>query len=71
MQYEQFQLNLMKEEGAIDRIYQKVAENETGDSRDVMALFETSDFEVDVNFAMICILMVQLKMLGNGRCHSC
>ena len=50
LQYEQFQLNLMKEEGAIDRIYQKVAENETGDSRDVMALFETSDFEVDVNF---------------------
>ena len=40
----------MKEEGAIDRIYQKVAENETGDSRDVMALFETRDFEVDVNF---------------------
>ena len=40
----------MREEGAIDRIYQKVAENETGDSRDVMALFETSDFEVDVNF---------------------
>lgn len=50
LQYEQFQLKLMKEEGAIDRIYQKVAENETGDSRDVMALFETSDFEVDVNF---------------------
>lgn len=50
LQYEQFQLNLMKEEGAIDRIYQKVAENETGDSRDVMALFETRDFEVDVNF---------------------
>ena len=50
LQYEQFQLNLMKEEGAIDRIYQKVAENETGDSRDIMALFETSDFEVDVNF---------------------
>lgn len=49
LQYEQFQLNLMKEEGAIDRIYQKVAENETGDSRDVMALFETRDFEVDVN----------------------
>lgn len=47
LQYEQFQLKLMKEEGAIDRIYQKVAENETGDSRDVMALFETSDFEVD------------------------
>lgn len=50
LQYEQFQLNLMKEEGAIDRIYQKVAENETGDSRDAMALFETSDFELDVNF---------------------
>lgn len=50
LQYEQFQLKLMKEEGAIDRIYQKVAENETGDSRDVMALFETSDFEVDVDF---------------------
>lgn len=50
LQYEQFQLKLMKEEGAIDRIYQKVAENETGDSRDVMALFETADFEVDVNF---------------------
>ncbi len=31
----------------------KVAENETGDSRDVMALFETRDFEVDVNFVMI------------------
>ena len=50
LQYEQFQLKLMKEEGAIERIYQKVAENETGDSRDVMALFETADFEVDVNF---------------------
>lgn len=50
LQYEQFQLKLLKEEGAIDRIYQKVAENETGDSRDVMALFETSDFEVDVDF---------------------
>ena len=50
LQYEQFQSNLMREEGAVDRIYQKVAENETGDSRDVMALFETSDFEVDVNF---------------------
>ena len=50
LQYEQFQLKLMKEDGAIDRIYQKVAENETGDSRDVMALFEIADFEVDVNF---------------------
>ena len=50
LQYEQFQSNLMREEGAIDRIYQKVAENETGDSRDVMALFENEDFEVDVNF---------------------
>lgn len=50
LQYEQFQLKLMKEEGAIERIYQKVAENETGDSRDVMALFEMVDFEVDVNF---------------------
>ena len=50
LQYEQFQLKLMKEEGAIERIYQKVAENETGDSRDVMALFEMADFEVDVNF---------------------
>lgn len=50
LQYEQFQLKLMEEEGAIDRIYQKVAESETDDSRDVMALFETPDFEVDVNF---------------------
>jgi len=50
LQYEQFQLNLMREEGAIDRIYQKVAENEMGTSRDVLALFETVDFEVDVNF---------------------
>lgn len=53
----------MKEEGAIDRIYQKVAENETSDSRDVMALFETSDLKWMLIFAMICILMVQLKML--------
>ena len=50
LQYEQFQMKLMQEEGAIDRIYQKVAENETGDSRDVMALFDKVDFEVDINF---------------------
>lgn len=50
LQYEQFQVKLMCEEGAIERIYQKVAENETGDSRDVIALFETEDFNVDVNF---------------------
>lgn len=41
----------MKEEGAIDRDLSKSScKMETGDSRDVMALFETSDFEVDVNF---------------------
>lgn len=50
LQYEQFQLRLMREDGAIDRIYQKVAEHEAGDSRDVMALFETNDFMVDVDF---------------------
>ena len=50
LQYEQFQLNLTKEDGAIDRIYQKVAENETGDSRDVIPQFEPLDFHVDVDF---------------------
>lgn len=50
LQDEQFQNQLMKEESAIERIYQKVAENETGDSRDVIALFEPKDFYVDVDF---------------------
>ena len=50
LQDEQFQTRLMKEEGAIERIYQKVAENETGDNRDVIALFDVHDFYVDVDF---------------------
>lgn len=50
LQDEQFQTRLMREEGAIERIYQKVAENETGDNRDVIALFDVHDFYVDVDF---------------------
>lgn len=50
LQDEQFQTRLMREEGAIERIYQKVAENETGDNRDVIALFDARDFYVDVDF---------------------
>lgn len=50
LQDEQFQARLMREEGAIERIYQKVAENETGDNRDVIALFDAQDFYVDVDF---------------------
>ena len=50
LQDEQFQTLLMREEGAIERIYQKVAENETGDNRDVIALFDAHDFYVDVDF---------------------
>lgn len=50
LQDEQFQARLLREEGAIERIYQKVAENETGDNRDVIALFDTCDFYVDVDF---------------------
>lgn len=64
LQYEQFQLKFMREGGAIDRIYQKVAENETGDSRDVMALFETADFSVDVNF---CDDMITNGAATNAR----
>ncbi|MCI9680372.1 MAG: hypothetical protein HFI26_03190 [Lachnospiraceae bacterium] len=64
LQYEQFQMKLMREEGAIDRIYQKVAENETGDSRDAMALFETEDFIVDVNF---CDDMITNGAAKNAR----
>ena len=44
LQDELFQSQLMKENGPIERIYLKVAENEVEDSRDVIALFEDSDF---------------------------
>lgn len=50
LQDDQFQARLMREEGAIERIYQKVAENESGDNRDVIALFDARDFYVDVDF---------------------
>lgn len=64
LQYEQFQNRLMREEGAIDRIYQKVAENDNSDNRDVMALFETEDFIVDVNF---CDDMITNGAAKNAR----
>lgn len=50
LQNENFQNRIMKDNGAIDRIYTKVAENNINDSRDVIASFEAQDFYVDINF---------------------
>lgn len=50
LQNDLFQSRMMKEEGAIDRIYQKVAESNSGDNRDVMPTFDSDDFELDVDF---------------------
>lgn len=50
LQNDSFQARIMKDNGAIDKIYLKVAENNTKDSRDVIALFEPEDFYVDIEF---------------------
>lgn len=50
LQNDSFQQRIMRDNGAIDRIYLKVAENNTSDSRDVNAMFEPEDFYVDVEF---------------------
>lgn len=50
LQDELFQTKMFHEDGPIERIYQKVAENEGLDSRDVIALFTEEDFKLDVNF---------------------
>ena len=50
LQNDSFQVRIMRDSGAIDRIYLKVAENNTSDFRDVNAMFEPEDFYVDVEF---------------------
>ena len=45
-----FQARLLEYDKAIDRIYQKVAQSRTGDSQDVVALFQAADFYIDAEF---------------------
>lgn len=45
-----FQARLLEDDKAIDRICQKVAQSKAGDSRDVVALFQTADFYIDAEF---------------------
>lgn len=50
LQNASFQERLLADDKGIDRIYQKVASSKTGDSRDVVALFDADDFRVDADF---------------------
>lgn len=47
---EQFKNRMMAEDGPIERIYAKVAENGGADNRDMIAEFRPEDFRVDVAF---------------------
>lgn len=47
---ELFKSRMMADDGPIERIYTKVAENASGDNRDVIAEFYASDFHVDIGF---------------------
>lgn len=47
---EQFKNRMMAEDGPIERIYAKVAENGGADNRDMIAEFKSEDFRVDVAF---------------------
>lgn len=47
---ELFKARMMAEDGPIERIYSKVAESSTGDTRDVIAEFTPEDFHVDIAF---------------------
>ncbi len=47
---ELFKARMMADEGPIERIYSKVAENSKGDNKDVIAEFRPDDFRVDVAF---------------------
>lgn len=50
LQNESFHERLLEDDKAIDRIYQKVAQGKGADNRDVIALFDASDFYVDAEF---------------------
>lgn len=47
---ERFKNRMMAEDGPIERIYAKVAENSGADNRDMIAEFSPEDFRVDVAF---------------------
>lgn len=64
LQNSSFQERMLSDEKAIDRIYQKVASSKTGDSRDVVALFEADDFYVDAEF---CESLIRDEADRNAR----
>lgn len=47
---ELFKNRMMADDGPIERIYSKVAENSTADTRDVVAEFTPEDFHIDIAF---------------------
>lgn len=47
---ELFKGRMMADDGPIERIYTKVAENTSVDNRDIIAEFSASDFNVDIGF---------------------
>lgn len=47
---ELFKNRMMADDGPIERIYSKVAENSTTDTRDVVAEFTPEDFHIDIAF---------------------
>ena len=61
---EAFQVRLMEDNKAIDRIYQKVAQSKTGDNRDVIPLFDANDFYVDAEF---CEALIREEADRNAR----
>lgn len=64
LQNDSFQARLMEDDKAIDRIYQKVAQSNTGDNRDVVALFNAADFTVDAEF---CENLIREEADRNAR----
>ena len=75
LQYEQFQSNLMREEGAIDRIYQKVAENETGESEDVakdvsMQAAAMKPLYLNPSDVPADVLDNEKNVLKDGQCYT-
>ena len=47
---ELFKNRMMADDGPIERIYSKVAEDNTADTRDVVAEFTPEDFHIDISF---------------------
>lgn len=72
-----FKARLMDDDGPIDRIYEKFAENKTSDINDKVAEFYLEDFEIDAEFRNQLLLgaddkarKIADKLIGNNEFMS-